>query len=326
MSQETPTVMKAAVFDRPGHVELREVPVPGISGDEVLVRMEAVGVCGTDFHIHAGFVPAVTFPIIAGHEAVGIIEGVGPDADGSLLGKRVVVEGKAGTGFTRDGAYANYLTVPQSQATPLPENMGPVVGCLVDPLACAIHAVHRAAPANGAAVVVVGQGSSGLCVTAALKQLTGARIAVADLNPERLALGAAFGADLTLNPTKDDVPARIRQWNNGELADIVIEVTGAAGGAQLALSLAKFGGRVVVYGVFDGPIPLDFSTVTLNELEVLGTVGSPGTYPAALELAASGKVDLLPIASKFITLEGVPALFEPGSGGSSERKTVVTFE
>ena len=157
--------MDAAVIEKPGQMVMRRKAVPTTSGDEVLVQIEACGVCETDFHIFGGHVPNVTFPIIAGHEAVGRVVDTGELADEALRGLRVLVEGKAGTGFTRDGAYAEYLTVPRSQVTPIPDTLDAVEATLIDPLACAIHAVHRANVADRASVVVVGQGSSGLCVS-----------------------------------------------------------------------------------------------------------------------------------------------------------------
>src|SRR3954469_5620165 len=152
--------MDAAVIEKPGQMVLRKTAIPNVSGDDVLVRIEACGVCGTDFHIFGGHVPNVTFSIVAGHDAVGRVVDTGEVVDEALRGQRVVVEGKAGTGFTRNGAYAEYLTVPRSQVTPIPDALDAVEATLIDPLACAIHAVHRGNIADGTSVVVVGQGSS----------------------------------------------------------------------------------------------------------------------------------------------------------------------
>jgi len=317
--------MNAVVIDRPGAIALRRVEIPAAQGDDVLVRVEACGVCGTDFHIFGGHVPDVTFPIIAGHEAVGTVVATGELVEDDLVGLRVVVEGKAGTGFTRDGAYAEYLTVPRSQVTPVPDNLDAVDATLIDPLACAIHAVHRANVGDGARVVVVGQGSSGLCVLQALKALTTAQVAVVDRHDDRLELARQFGADLALHSERDDVPARIRDWTGGELADRAIEVTGKAGGAQIALSTVRPEGRMVVYGVFDGLVPLDLTAVTLGEIEIAGAVGSPGTYPLAVELAGAGRVNLTPIISRIISLDEIPSFFAPSGDGAAERKAVVTF-
>lgn len=320
-----PGEMDAAVIEQPGQMVMRKTAIPTASGDDVLVRIEACGVCGTDFHIFGGHVPNVTFPIIAGHEAVGRVVDTGELADEALRGLRVLVEGKAGTGFTRDGAYAEYLTVPRSQVTPIPDTLDAVEATLIDPLACAIHAVHRANVPDGASVVVVGQGSSGLCVLQALKALTTARVAVIDRHDDRLDLARQFGAEIALHSVRDNVEAGIRDWNDGALADCAIEVTGKEGGAQVALSAVRPRGRLVVYGVFDGLVSIDLTAVTLNEIEIVGAVGSPGTYPLALELAAARRVNLIPIVSRIISLGELPALFAPSGQGSAERKTVMTF-
>lgn len=315
--------MLAAVIVRPGSMALRHVEIPVIAGDEVLVRVGACGICGTDFHIFGGHLPDVTFPIVPGHEAAGTVASVGPDAGDLQVGQRVIVEGKAGTGFTRDGAYAEYLSVPRSQIVPLANHVDFIEAALIDPLACAIHAVNRAAIVGEQRVAVVGQGSSGLCVLQALKALTSARVAVVDRHDDKLELARQFGADLALHSGQDDVPREIRQWSWGEGADRVIEVTGKAGGAALALSLVRPRGRLIIYGVFDGVVPLDLTAVTLSELEVVGAVGSPGTYPLAAELVASKRVDLLPIVSQIIPITEVIDLFSSDAHTEAGRKVVV---
>jgi L-iditol 2-dehydrogenase len=317
--------MRAAVIDQPGALALRDIEIPTVSGDEVLVKVSACGVCATDLHIFQGDVPSVAFPIVPGHEAVGMVAGVGPDVGDLSVGQRAVVEGKAGTGFTRNGAYAEYLTVPRSQIIPLADHVDAVDATLIDPLACAINAVNRAEVQGEQQVVVVGMGSSGLCTLAALKALTSARVAVVDRHDDKLEIARQFGAELTLHSGRDDVLERIKEWTGSDGAERVIEVTGKAEAARLALSLLTRRGRLVVYGVFDGPVEIDLSSITFREAEVVGAVGSPGTYELATELVSSGRVNLRPIVSRTISLGEVPDLFSGPALAKTERKVVVSL-
>jgi threonine dehydrogenase-like Zn-dependent dehydrogenase len=196
---------------------------------------------------------------------------------------------------------------------------------MIDPLACAIHAVNQAKIKNGSTVVVIGQGSSGLCTLQALKALTDARVAVVDRHDDKLELSRQFGADLVLHSDRDDIPAALRAWSGGDGADYAIEVTGSASGAQLALCSVHFHGRVVIYGVFDGSVPIDLNELRKNELEVVGATGSPGTYPLAAELDSSGRVNLRPIVSRIIRLHDIPALFSDGAHATNTRKAVIDF-
>ncbi len=318
--------MRAAVIDRPGALTLREIEIPRVSGDEVLVKVSACGVCATDLHIYQGDVPSVVFPVVPGHEAVGAVADVGPDVADLAVGQRVVVEGKAGTGFTRNGGYAEYLTVPRSQIIPLADHVGAIEATLIDPLACAINAVNRAEVSVGQQVVVVGMGSSGLCMLAALRALTGARVAAVDRHDDKLDIARQFGAELTLHSGRDDVLAQVREWTGGDGVERVIEGTGKADAARLALSLLTRRGRLVVYGVFDGPVSLDLSSITFREAEVVGAVGSPGTYELATELVSSGKVNVRPIVSRIISLTEVPDLFSGRALAKTERKVVVSLD
>lgn len=319
------TQMRAAVIDQPGSLTLREIRIPSVRSDEVLVKVSACGVCATDLHIYQGDVPNVSFPIVPGHEVVGAVAAVGPEIVDLTVGQRAVVEGKAGTGFTRNGAYAEYLMVPRSQVIPLPNHVDAVDATLIDPLACAINAVNRAEVQDGQQVVVVGMGSSGLCTLAALKALTSSRVAAIDRHDDKLEIARQFGADLTLHSGRDDVLERVKAWTSSDGAERVIEVTGKADAARLALSLLTRRGRLVIYGVFDGPVSLDLSSITFREAEVVGAVGSPGTYQLATELVASGKVNLRPIVSRIISLTEVPDLFTGPELAKSERKVVVSL-
>lgn len=317
--------MRAVYVDAPGSMAMRDVDVPVPIGEDVLVQLGACGVCGTDFHIFGGHVSNVRFPLIPGHEAVGVIAELGDAVTHLQIGQRVVVEGKAGTGFTRNGGYAEYLTVPQSQIVPLADHVDFVNAAMIDPLACAIHAVNQAQVNNGSTVVVIGQGSSGLCTLQALKALTDARVAVIDRHDDKLELSSQFGADLVLHSGRDDIPAALRAWSGSDGADYAIEVTGSASGAQLAIGSVHFAGRVVIYGVFDGPIPIDLNELRKNEIEVVGATGSPGTYPLAAELVSGGRVNLRPIVSRIIRLHDIPELFSGTEQAANTRKAVIDF-
>lgn len=306
-----PETMKAAVMPEPERLVVQTVPVPRLEGDDVLIRVRACGICGTDLHLYHGHTRNPVYPLIMGHELAGEIAAVGPDAAEVPIGARVVAEGRAGTGFRRAGAYAEYVSVPKTMLHYLAPEVDFIEAALVDPLACAVNAVNQAGslPA-GSKVVVIGQGSSGLCMTQAVQALRGCQVAAVDHHDERLALSRQFGAVLTVNPKEADAAAAIAEWTEGKGADCVLEATGRESAVDLATQIVRRGGTVVVYGVFSGPITFDIRRLMYNQLKMVGATGSPGCYPTAVELLERHQVDLRSIVTRVMPLDALPEAFD----------------
>jgi len=298
--------MTAAVMPRPNQIVVQTVPVPKLAPQDVLIKVHACGICGTDLHIFHGDSRGATYPIIAGHEIAGEIAALGHEATDVPIGARVVTEGRAGTGFSRDGGYAEYVSVPKEMLHFLPAHVDMIEAALIDPLACAVNAVNRAHLSPTDKVAVIGQGSSGLCMTQAARALVGCEVAGVDHHDENLALSRKFGASLTVNPKATDAEAALREWSGGKGPDRILEATGRESAVDLALRAIRREGRIVIYGVFGHPISVTMDTIMGKQIELAGAVGSLNCYPTAVQLLSEGKVDLRSIVGRIMSLRELP--------------------
>lgn len=312
--------MKAAVSVEPRSLQVRDVPTPVLQPDDVLVKVHYAGICGTDLHIFHGTSANVTYPVVQGHEFSGEVAAVGSGVQDVAVGARVVAEGRAGTGFSRDGAFAEYLSVPKDLLHVLPRDVDMLDATLIDPLACAVHAVEQAQLSPTDHLVIVGQGSSGLCMLQAARAIVGCPVAVVDRRHERLALSQRFGAELAVSAS-DQVS--LTEWAGLSGVDCVIDATGNADALDLALSLVRRDGRIVVYGVFGSRISFDIDQVVYKQINMRGAVGSRGTWQQAIQLLERRKVDLQPIVTRSVRLPQLADALRELEDGSRDIKVVV---
>jgi 2-desacetyl-2-hydroxyethyl bacteriochlorophyllide A dehydrogenase len=305
-SNAIPSTMLAAVMPRPNEVELQTVPVPELGDEDVLIKVHACGICGSDLHVLHGDSPGAIYPVIAGHELAGEIAAVGPKATEVPIGARVVAEGRAGTGVRRAGAYAEYVSVPKEMLHYLPSHVDMVEAALIDPLACAVNAVNKAQLSPADKAVVIGQGSSGLCMLEAVRAMIGCEVGGIDNHDENLALSRKFGAALTVNPRTADAAAAVLDWTQGKGVDCVLEATGRESAVDLALRIVRREGRLVIYGVFVEPIRMNIRALMGKQLTMVGAAGSPGCYPTAAQLLSERKVDLRSIVGRIMPLRELP--------------------
>jgi 2-desacetyl-2-hydroxyethyl bacteriochlorophyllide A dehydrogenase len=315
--------MRAAVTLEPRTLNVRQSPEPAVEPDEVLVKVAYAGICGTDLHIFHGTSAGVTYPIIQGHEFSGEVAAVGAHVNDVAVGAPVVAEGRAGTGFRRDGAFAEYLSVPREMLHVLPSDIDLFQATLVDPLACAINAVRRAQLKPTDHLVIVGQGSSGLCMLQSARALVGCAVAVVDQRPERLRLSERFGASLVVDPARTEPSAALANWAGEAGVDCVIDATGNADAVDLELRVVRRDGRIVVYGVFGQPIQFNIDQVVYKQVTLAGAVGSGGCWSEAIRLVAEHKVELSPIISRTVRLEDLGEALEALEAGRSDIKIVV---
>jgi L-iditol 2-dehydrogenase len=315
--------VKAAVSIEPRRLEVREVPVPSLAADDILVKVDYAGICGTDLHIFHGTAPNATYPVIQGHEFAGEVADVGSGVRDVHIGARVVAEGRAGTGFRRDGAFAEYLSVPCEMLHALAPDVDLFEATLVDPLACAINAVRQARLSSSEHLVIVGQGSSGLWMVQAARALVGCPIAVVDRHAERLALSRRFGAELAFDASQQDPLLALSDWAGPSGIDCVIDATGDQDAINLALGVVRRDGRVVVYGVFGKPIQFDIDQVVYKQIGMTGAVGSSGCWPEAIQLVQQRRVELAPIVTRTVSLGSLAETFADLEHGSPEIKVVV---
>ena len=320
--------MQALRLESVGHVALRSVdrPVPG--PDDLLVRVEACGICGTDRHLLHGEFPSAP-PVTLGHEFSGIVEAVGSAVVDLRPGLRVTGDPNIACGrceaccggrvnqcrnlraigIHRDGGFADYVLVPQRQAHPLPLSLDPLHGAFCEPLACCLHGIDIADIRAGSSVVVLGGGVIGLLVVQ-LARLAGATRVVLSTRPAvRRRLAEEIGATGTVDPSAGDVVAAVA-GPNGMLpggADVVIECAGVAETVQQSIRLARSGGTVVILGVMPqgAKVEIEPFDILFRELRVLGSFINPFTQRRAADLVASGVLDLDRLITRTIPLDEV---------------------
>lgn len=328
--------MKAIVVHEPNDLRIDEVPRPRMSADEVLIRVRAVAVCGTDFHILKGH-RAVPLPKILGHEMAGDIVEIGESVTTRKVGERVTVEPNYSCGKCKlcrtgkynicrakktmslniDGCFSEYVVAPAEYVWPLPEDMPYERGALVEPTTIAYHAVQRAQPRVGHVVLVLGAGPIGLLVLQIAK-LQGAKVIVADQFKNRLALASEFGADHVVDFAQTPTPEATKALTGGMGADIVIDATGSPHGFQSALDSVAPGGRIAIVGLPSEPASVNVMALARNEVTVVGCVTCVFDFPTAVELLHHQKVDVSPFEAEQYRFTDVHRAFE-----NLEKKTAV---
>jgi 2-desacetyl-2-hydroxyethyl bacteriochlorophyllide A dehydrogenase len=323
---------RAAVLTAPRRLELVERPTPVARRGEALVRVAATAVCHTDLEIYTGRHPGVRLPVVMGHEATGVVEAVGLGVGRVHPGQRVLLNPviacggcdccahgdtnlcrKAGLfGREMDGSLAEHVVLPESYLYPLPEHVPLVAATLIETLATVCHAQQRARIMHGESVVVLGQGAAGLLHTQ-LAKLSGASPVIAvSRSAWKLALARRMKADQVVDAARQDVRAEVLDATGGRGADVVIDAAGHPTLITQAMEMAAPGGRLLVYGISHRPVP-DFTTFPLyyKELTVYGSRAlTPGDVEPAIDLVASGAVDVEGFITASYPLRRVAAAFE----------------
>ena len=324
--------MKAVRLEAVGSIALREVdkPVPG--PDDLLVRVEACGVCGTDRHLFHGEFPCKP-PVTPGHEFSRHRRGdrrcclrLSPSATASpaiptspagaaahcRAGRVNLCSNLSAIGIHRDGGFADYVVLPQKQAFLLPGDLKPTHGAFCEPLGCCLHGVDLAEIRPGASVVVLGGGVIGL-LTVQLARLAGATtIILSTRQASRRALAEEFGATATVDPSAGDVIEAIA-GPSGLVpggVDVVFECAGVRDTVEQSMRLARAGGTVVIVGVMPQGMKAEFEPFDLlfRELKVLGSFLNPFTHRRAAELIASGAIEIDRLISRQVPLEEAAAV------------------
>lgn len=321
--------MKVALTTAPGVMEVRETdpPVPGPG--EALVAVEAVGLCGSDFHLYDGRHPYARFPQVQGHEFVGRIEGFGPGYDGPLApGDRVAVEPLVACGHCfacRRGRYnccadlkvmgahiggglREFVAVPTGQLYPVGE-MPTLVAVLIEPLTIGLQCVVRAGITHEDAVAVLGAGPIGQAATLGAVD-RGAQVLVADRVQSRLKLAEQLGAAAVVNTEQEDLVAAIDRFTGGDGAGVVIEATGVPSLVRSSLDAVAHSGTVVVVGISDGEVTIPVGLFSRKEVNILGSRNSTRLFPAATSLAARYAGRLRPLVTHTYPLTGAPEAIE----------------
>jgi threonine dehydrogenase-like Zn-dependent dehydrogenase len=312
--------MRAAVYEGEGRLVIREVPDPTPGPDEVLIEVEACGVCGSDVQI-INVPPGhpSTPPVIIGHEFVGWIRALGSSVRDQAIGARVVVDpdpkcgacdscraGRPATctnivalGVHRDGALARFVTAPANSVYPIAEEVPAELAALVEPLACVVNGTNRAAIRPGESAVVFGAGAIGCLFIAVLRASGAGRIVAVEPSLHRSPVARALGADVVVTP--EEWAARRTELVPGG-ADVVIDAVGSV--LPQAIEAAGMGARVVIFGMNGNARPQVHQIEIVEKgLAILGSYISNFTFPAAIRMVESGQLNLAPMITATIPLE-----------------------
>ncbi len=327
--------MKALVLTAYNHFDYCDVPEPCPAPDEVLVRVQACGICGSDVHGMDGSTGRRIPPIIMGHEAAGIIAQVGSAVKGWQPGDRVTFDSTISCGrchycaqgqvnlcehrrvlgvscaeFRQDGALAEFVAVPQHIVYRLPEGLAFHLAAMVEPVSIAVHAVRRAGARLGHTAVVVGAGMIGLLVVQALRAAGCRRVWAVEPDPDRRELALRLGADDAFSPNQPDVLAEIQRQTQGRGADLAVEAVGIPGTVSMAIALVRKGGTVSLVGNLSPQVEWPLQSVVTRELTLSGSCASSGEYPVCLDLMAQGTIQVEPLVSAVVPLAEAPGWFE----------------
>ncbi len=312
--------MKALVLEAYNHFVYKEVDDPVIADDEVLIRVKAVGICGSDVHGMDGSTGRRIPPVIMGHEAAGVICRTGEKVKDWKAGDRVtfdstiyrlddwytrkglynlsdnrMVLGVSCEEYRRHGAFAGFVAVPQHVLYRIPDKVSFTQAAMVEPFAVALHALSLARPEVNDSVVVIGAGMIGLCLIQLLKIAGCGKIIAVDLEEERLGLAAQMGAEVCLTSRSPDIKEQLTGYTNGRGADQAFEAVGISATVRLAIAGVRKGGTVTLVGNLFPEVEFPLQQVVTRQIRVQGSCAICGEYAAVLDLMAAGKLkpDLL---------------------------------
>jgi len=337
---ELPSTMRAAVTRNWNEICVEEVPVPTLEQGEVLVRVGACGICGTDLKIVAGVYKGSwppSLPFIQGHEWVGTVAALGDGVTGLQVGDRVAAENHKGCGtcancrrgrynlcevarskgkayklygHSAQGAFAEYAARPATFMHKLPDAVSFEEGTIVNQGALGLHAIRRCRIEPGDTVAVIGPGLVGLITVQLAKAVGATRVIVAGRGP-RLELAKELGADDVVDITGTEATEGIRALTGGRGADCAFECAGAPESVVTSINCVKRGGRVALVGL-TGNKEVSFNTdrIALDEMDVFGVRSSPNAYPELINLIAAGKVKVRRLISRLYPLEEINEAFE----------------
>lgn len=328
--------MKALVLEAYKKLTYMDVPKPALrSSQDVLVRVRAVAICGSDVHGWDGSTGRRRPPVIMGHEAAGEIAGVGASVRGYKVGDSVTFDstewcgtcwyckrgqvnlcedrrvlGVATTEWRRDGAFAEYIVVPERILFKMPAGMDFVQGALAEPSAVAAHAVAITPLDAGESVAVVGAGLIGLLLMAILRASGAGTIIALDTQEDKRTFALKFGADLALDPADPKTIDTIRSHTDGRGVDHAFEAVGATVPIRTAIAATRKGGSVTLIGNVSPTVELPLQEIVTRQISLLGSCAVAGEYARVIELMAAGKLDARRLVSAVAPLADGHAWFE----------------
>ncbi|MCE5269973.1 galactitol-1-phosphate 5-dehydrogenase [bacterium] len=327
--------MKALLLEAYSSLVLRELPGPTPGPGEILVRVRACGICGSDVHGLDGSTGRRVPPLVMGHEAAGEVAVLGQGVSGPAVGARVTFDSTIYCGecrfcqagkvnlcdsrqvigvscdeYRRDGAFAEYVCVPARCVYELPAGLTFEQAAVVEPLSVAVHAVERVPLEMDGTALVAGAGMIGLLLVQLLKLRGFRRVLVSDPDPSRLALARELGADEVLDPGAGPVMERIERLTAGRGVDAAFDAVGLEASLGACVGSLRKGGALCLIGNISPKVSLPLQRVVARELTLYGSCASAGEYPLCLDLLAGGAVRVEPLISAAAPLDEGALWFE----------------
>lgn len=349
-TSQLPAAMKAAVMHQTREIRIEEMAVPAIGPDEVLIKVMAVGICGSDLHYYAhGRIGkyVVDKPFILGHECSGDIAAVGENVRKFRVGDRVAVEPGVTCGRCDacksgrynlcpdvkflatppyDGAFAQYIKMRQDFVFPIPDHLSYEEAALVEPFSVGLHAAVRTRLQPGSTVAIMGMGPVGLMAVAAARAYGAGTIIVTDLEPLRLEAATRLGASHAINIRERDPVEEIRRLTNGDGVDVAWETAGNPKALQAALASLRRGGKLAIVGLpAQADIALNIPFIADNEVDIYGIFRYANVYPRGIAFLSSGLVDASAIVTDKFPLEQTQAAMERALNHKSECLKIVVY-
>jgi len=326
--------MKVLLLSQYKHLEIVDFPEPAPGPGEVLVRVAACGICGSDVHGYDGSSGRRIPPIVMGHEAAGRIAALGAGVNGFATDDRVTFDstifcgvcapcrrgevnlcdsrqvlGVSCSDYRRSGAFAEYVVVPSRIVYRLPDRLSFAEAAMLEAVAVALHAVSLAQVSPDSTALVLGAGMIGLLALQALRVAGCSRVLVADIDRSRLKLAQEIGATAAL-PAEAGLNAQILRLTDGTGVDLAVEAVGRGETVCAAVESVRKGGTVILVGNISPEVTLPLQKVVTRQIRLQGSCASAGEYPRAIELLASGAIHVQPLITAVAPLDDGPQWFE----------------
>lgn len=338
--------MKALIWDRDGGLKTVERELPNLGADDALVRVEAVGICGSDITIKNGHHPRAKAPLILGHEFCGTIVSLPSSGlPGFVSGDRVVIEPLVSCGHCTpclngfehvceslkllgvetDGGFAHFARVPKKCIHRLPASISAIEGAVMEPFAVGVHSVNSAKMKSGDKVAIFGAGPIGLMIGLASRAAGNEPRAIFEISEFRRKLAEQLGFN-TVNSAAEDVVAKSMELTGGKGFDIVFDAAGVPPVGEQLLQVTAIKGKVMMTALYKKPCSMLFRDLSYREQEIHGLrIYARGDFAQAIDLVAAGKVDLKPLVTGVYPFSDVQTAFNSAETGKETCKIVVTM-
>jgi len=328
--------MKAMILKEYKHLEIKDIPIPHIeSADEVLIRVKATAICGSDIHGFDGSTGRRQPPLVMGHEASGVVESVGTEVKTLKIGDRVTFDSTIWCGqcyfcrqgqvnlcdarrvlgvscdeYRQDGTFAEYVIVPERIVYRLPDNVAFEEAALTEPVSVAMHAFEITDMKPGESAAIVGTGLIGLLLIQIIRAYSPHLILAFDTDEKRRKAAIEAGADVALDPQDPDVHSTVLSMTNDRGVDRAFEAVGASAAIGTAIESVRKGGSVTLIGNISSKAEIPLQSVVTRQISLLGSCAIAGEYPISLALMANRNINVRQVISNIVPLEEGPLWFD----------------